>query len=138
MSTKPYRSNQPPARDIHVQVSTPIAASPDRVWEVVGHRFADIATWSTTVRESRPLTPDEVGRSPVAPGAPVPGRQTSSPAATLREVLVEWERDQRAFTFDTLGQLIDSCAAGELVPNQRYGDVPKWVQRASAAAEAAR
>jgi hypothetical protein len=35
-------------------------------------------------------------------------------------------------------QLIECCAAGELVPNQRYGDVPTWVQRAAVAAEAAR
>ena len=58
-------------------------------------------------------------------------------SATIRPVWVisakhESTRDRR------MTQLIESCAAGELVPNQRYGDVPRWVQRAAAAAEAAR
>jgi len=35
-------------------------------------------------------------------------------------------------------QLVDECAAGRLIPSQRYGAEPKWVQRAAAAAEAAR
>jgi uncharacterized protein YdeI (YjbR/CyaY-like superfamily) len=35
-------------------------------------------------------------------------------------------------------QLADDSAAGRLIPPQRYGDTPKWVQRAAAAADAAR
>lgn len=34
-------------------------------------------------------------------------------------------------------QLIDDSAAGRLIPTQRYGKVPKWVERAAAAAQAA-
>jgi uncharacterized protein YdeI (YjbR/CyaY-like superfamily) len=38
-----------------------------------------------------------------------------------------------------LEQLIDDCAAGVLIKSQRYGGIPKWVERAaSAAREAAR
>ncbi|GGB69122.1 YdeI/OmpD-associated family protein [Knoellia flava] len=37
-----------------------------------------------------------------------------------------------------LAQLIDDSAHGRLIPSQRYGTVPKWVERAAAAAEAAR
>ncbi len=37
-----------------------------------------------------------------------------------------------------LEQLIDDCAHGRLVAPQRYGTTPKWVERAAAAAAAAR
>ncbi len=36
-----------------------------------------------------------------------------------------------------LAQLVEDCAHGRLIPPQRYGDVPTWVARAAAAAEAA-
>ncbi len=35
-------------------------------------------------------------------------------------------------------QLIECCEEGELVPSQRYGDIPKWVERAAAATANAR
>jgi uncharacterized protein YdeI (YjbR/CyaY-like superfamily) len=35
-------------------------------------------------------------------------------------------------------QLVECCATGALIPSQRYGTAPKWLQRAAAAAEAAR
>lgn len=37
-----------------------------------------------------------------------------------------------------LAQLIADCAAGELIKSQRYGTIPKWVDRAAAAARDAR
>lgn len=37
-----------------------------------------------------------------------------------------------------MAQLVECCAAGQLIPNQRYGMLPTWVGRAAAAAEAAR
>lgn len=33
-----------------------------------------------------------------------------------------------------LQQLIEDCASGQLIKPQRYGDLPKWVERAAAAA----
>ena len=36
-----------------------------------------------------------------------------------------------------LAQLIDDSAAGRVVSFQRYGETPKWVERAAAAALAA-
>jgi len=36
-----------------------------------------------------------------------------------------------------LAQLVEDCAAGRLIPSQRYGDVPRWVERAAAAAREA-
>lgn len=37
-----------------------------------------------------------------------------------------------------LAQLVEDCAAGRLIPPQRYGTTPAWATRAAAAAEAAR
>jgi uncharacterized protein YdeI (YjbR/CyaY-like superfamily) len=60
--------------------------------------------------------------------------------ASYRKGAVNWvmtakqqkTRDARA------AQLVADCAAGRLIPGQRYGTAPKWVGRAAAAAEAAR
>jgi len=43
----------------------------------------------------------------------------------------EATRDRR------MTQLIECCAAGELVPSQRYGELPSWLSRAADAAAAA-
>ncbi|MET4098955.1 uncharacterized protein YdeI (YjbR/CyaY-like superfamily) [Agrococcus sp. UYP10] len=59
--------------------------------------------------------------------------------ATYRRGAIAWvlgakraeTREQRA------RQLADDCAAGRLIPPQRYGETPKWVDRAAAAARAA-
>lgn len=59
--------------------------------------------------------------------------------ATYRKAATSWvlgakrevTREQRA------KQLADDSAAGRLIPPQRYGDTPKWVERAAAAAGAA-
>lgn len=37
-----------------------------------------------------------------------------------------------------LAQLVEVCAAGELIPSQRYGETPRWVERAAGAAREAR
>ena len=59
---------------------------------------------------------------------------------SYRKLAVSWvvtakqEKTQDA----RMAQLVDDCAAGRMIPSQRYGVEPKWVQRAAAAAEAAR
>jgi len=59
--------------------------------------------------------------------------------ATYRKVCAVWvtSAKQDSTRARRMTQLIECCAAGELVPNQRYGDVPKWVERAAAAAASA-
>ena len=59
--------------------------------------------------------------------------------ATYRRQVTHWvlSAKQEATRERRLTQLIDDSAAGQLVPFQRYGQVPKWVERAAAAAEAA-
>jgi uncharacterized protein YdeI (YjbR/CyaY-like superfamily) len=59
---------------------------------------------------------------------------------TYRRVVVHWvlSAKQEATRERRLAQLIEDSAAGRMVPFQRYGDIPKWVERAAeAAAEAA-
>ena len=59
---------------------------------------------------------------------------------SYRKLAVAWvmtakqqkTRDARA------AQLVAECAAGRLIPSQRYGTPPRWVERAAAAAEGAR
>lgn len=59
--------------------------------------------------------------------------------ATYRRVTTHWvvQAKQEATRERRLEQLIDDSAAGRLVPFQRYGDTPKWLERAAAAARAA-
>jgi uncharacterized protein YdeI (YjbR/CyaY-like superfamily) len=60
--------------------------------------------------------------------------------ASYRKVVVNWvlTAKQEATRDKRMAQLVEDCAAGRLVPPQRYGEQPKWVQRAAAAAAAAR
>ncbi|TFC24511.1 hypothetical protein E3O25_15160 [Cryobacterium sp. TMT1-3] len=58
---------------------------------------------------------------------------------TYRRQVTHWAltAKQDATRERRLAQLIDDSAAGRLVPFQRYGEVPKWAQRAADAARAA-
>jgi uncharacterized protein YdeI (YjbR/CyaY-like superfamily) len=60
--------------------------------------------------------------------------------ASYRKVVTNWvlTAKQEATRDKRMTQLLEDCAAGRLVPPQRYGELPKWVERAAAAAEAAR
>ena len=73
----------------------------------------------------------------------------ANPAATAfwevatpsyRKLAVNWvvTAKQEKTRDSRMAQLVDDCAAGRMIPSQRYGIEPKWVQRAAAAAEAAR
>ncbi|MFE5672691.1 YdeI family protein [Agromyces sp. NPDC056523] len=58
---------------------------------------------------------------------------------TYRRQVVHWvlSAKQEATRERRLAQLIDDSAAGRLVPPQRYGETPKWAERAAEAARAA-
>lgn len=60
--------------------------------------------------------------------------------ATYRRVCTVWvmSAKQESTRDRRMAQLVECCAAGELVPNQRYGEVPRWLERAAAAAASAR
>jgi len=58
---------------------------------------------------------------------------------SYRKICISWvmSAKQQATSDRRMAQLVEDCAAGRLVPGQRYGEVPKWVSRAAAAAAAA-
>jgi uncharacterized protein YdeI (YjbR/CyaY-like superfamily) len=58
---------------------------------------------------------------------------------SYRKLATSWvlTAKQEATRDKRLAQLVADSAAGRLIPSQRYGDQPKWVQRAAAAARAA-
>lgn len=59
--------------------------------------------------------------------------------AGYRRQVIHWAltAKQEATRERRLTQLIDESAAGRMVSFQRYGELPKWVERAAAAAQAA-
>jgi uncharacterized protein YdeI (YjbR/CyaY-like superfamily) len=58
---------------------------------------------------------------------------------SYRKVAVNWvlTAKQEATRDRRMAQLVDDSAHGRLIPSQRYGEVPRWVQRAAEAAAAA-
>lgn len=55
---------------------------------------------------------------------------------SYRKICIVWvtSAKQQATNDKRMRQLIDDHAAGRMIPSQRYGDAPKWVARAAAAA----
>lgn len=58
---------------------------------------------------------------------------------SYRKVCINWviSAKQQATNDKRMQQLIDDHAAGRMIPSQRYGTPPTWVERAAAAARAA-
>ncbi|MCT9820684.1 YdeI/OmpD-associated family protein [Microbacterium sp. W1N] len=85
-------------------------------------------------------TQRELGDDQLAALAAVPAAQAFWDAATpsYRRTAGHWvqsaKREQTRV--DRLATLIADCAAGRLIPPQRYGTPPTWVTRAAAAAAA--
>ena len=106
-----------------------------------------LAIWEQRKREPAPYT-HEVDGELVLPEA-YAAQLAASPAATAfleaatrtyRRICVNWvvSAKQEATRGRRMAQLVEDSAAGRLIPSQRYGEVPKWVERAAAAAAAAR
>ena len=59
--------------------------------------------------------------------------------ASYKRLAVHWvvTAKQEATREKRMVQLLEDSAAGRLIPSQRYGDQPKWVERAAEAARAA-
>lgn len=102
------------------------------IWE---QRRRDVAPYSYAGPE--PGLPDDYAALLAASPAATAFWEAST--ATYRKVCTAWvtSAKQEATRDRRMGQLVECCAAGELVPPQRYGDVPRWVERAAAAAAAA-
>ena len=60
--------------------------------------------------------------------------------ASYRKIALHWvmTAKQEATRDKRMAQLLEDSAAGRLIPSQRYGNQPRWVERAAEAARAAR
>ncbi len=103
------------------------------IWE---QRRRDVAPYSHEHPESR-LPDSYVARLAASAAATAFWEEAT---ATYRKVCTVWvtSAKQASTRERRMTQLIECCAAGELVPSQRYGEVPRWLERAAAAAAAAR
>ncbi len=84
----------------------------------------------------RELPPEAAARLAANPAA---SAFWQAATATYRRQVTHWALTAKheATRERRLAQLINDSAAGRLVPFQRYGDVPKWAERAADAARAA-
>lgn len=86
-------------------------------------------------------TRQELDSDQLAALAAVPAAQAFWDAATpsYRRVAGNWVRSAKReqTRVDRLAALVADCAAGRLIPSQRYGTRPAWVDKAAAAADAA-
>ncbi|KRC59267.1 hypothetical protein ASE14_16030 [Agromyces sp. Root81] len=82
------------------------------------------------------LPPEAAARLAASPAA---SAFWQAATATYRRQVTHWvlTAKQEATRERRLAQLIDDSAAGLLVPFQRYGETPKWTERAAEAARAA-
>ncbi|AIY16486.1 hypothetical protein GUY44_28030 [Pimelobacter simplex] len=105
-----------------------------------------LAIWEARRRDVAPYTHEVEGTLELPP--PYAAQLAASPAATAfwdeatatyRRICTNWvlTAKQEATRDRRMAQLVDCSATGELIPSQRYGEVPKWVTRAAAAAAAA-
>ncbi|MFW6866902.1 YdeI/OmpD-associated family protein [Nocardioides sp. CPCC 206347] len=105
-----------------------------------------LAIWEQRKTDPAPYT-HEVDGEIVLPDA-YAADLAANPAATAfwqaatrtyRKVCSNWvlSAKQETTRDRRMAQLVEDSAAGQLIPMQRYGDVPKWVERAAAAAKAA-
>jgi len=89
---------------MEIQLKQDINASADRVWEVLGGKFAEIADWAPRIEWSRAMKMSEVSNEfKVAESAPVPGRVTPNPLGDVYEVLTMFSDEDRSFTFEANG-----------------------------------
>ncbi|GAA1529011.1 YdeI/OmpD-associated family protein [Nocardioides humi] len=104
---------------------------------------AGLAIWEARRRDPAPYT-HEVDGELVLPDE-YAAQLAASPAATAffeaatrtyRRICVNWvvTAKQEATRDRRMAQLVEDSAAGRLIPSQRYGEIPKWVERAAAAA----
>lgn len=89
---------------MELRIKEVINAPAEKVWQLLGHQFAEIGNWSTAVATSRALDSSEVpSRFQVAPSAPVPGRATPNPLGELKEIVTMYSDADRTFAFEVDG-----------------------------------
>ena len=99
---------------------------------------AKTAPASTPTRTASASCPPHYAAQLAADPAATAFWEVATPS--YRKLAVNWvvTAKQEKTRDARMAQLVDDCADGRMIPSQRYGIEPKWVQRAAAAAEAAR
>ncbi len=101
---------------------------------------------SAGAKTARACTPTRIPTSELPPEAAARLAADAAASAfweaatpTYRRLVIHWvlSAKQEATRERRLVQVIEDSAAGRLVPFQRYGETPKWVERAAAAARQA-
>ena len=89
---------------MELKLKQKIEASADKVWGILGHRFAEVADWAPNIEWSRVLEMNEVPHGyQVAKSAPIPGRVTPNPLGDIIEVLTMYSDENKSFTFEANG-----------------------------------
>ena len=118
----------------------------DRLTREGRMRQAGIAAWEARRPDRQWIYSFEQGDL-VLPEA-YAGQLAANPAAaafwaettpSYRKICINWVQSAKQQTTNDkrMAQLVEDSAAGRLIPSQRYGETPKWVARAAAAARAA-
>lgn len=106
---------------------------------------AGLAIWEQRRTDPAPYTHEVDGElvlpEPYAAGLAADAAATAfweAATRTYRKICINWvlTAKQQSTRDRRLAQLVECSAAGELIPSQRYGEIPKWVERAAAAAQA--
>lgn len=81
--------------------------------------------------------PDDYAALLAAHAAATAFWQVATPS--YRKICVNWvmTAKQQATRDRRMAQLLEAHGAGELIPPQRYGDIPRWVERAAEASREA-
>ena len=112
----------------------------DPAWDAAHSRyrrlFNDRTGLASHERETVELSPEHAALLAADPRASAFWAEATPTYRKLCTVWVtsakqETTRDRR------IAQLVDDCAHGRLVKNQRYGDPPRWLERAAEAARRA-
>lgn len=111
---------------LHTASTRDIAASPSRIWELLGDEFATIGTWASTIASSR-----------ASDGARAPGlgsrRVCEVPGfGETREEIVEWEEGRRlaySAEADRLPSFVsDFLGSFELLPTSDGTEVTQTIR----------
>lgn len=88
----------------------------------------------THERDAEPVLPEEYAARLAADPKASAFWEIATPS--YRRVCITWVlgAKQQATRDRRMAQLLEQHAAGQMIPSQRYGATPKWVERAAAAA----
>lgn len=88
---------------MELHIETEINAPADKVWDILAHQFGDIASWTSTLSESRIVNAAQYPEFIAASTAPIPARETTSTFIKAVEIITEYSEEEMQLTFDAVG-----------------------------------